>query len=44
MDAELLKAQAAELGAAMATGVRVTFGSKDAVEAAKDLFDTVTTL
>ena len=44
VDAELLKAQAAELGAAMATGVRVTFGSKDAVEAAKDLFDTVTTL
>ena len=44
VDAELLKAQAAELGAAMATGVRVVFGSKDAVEAAKDLFDTVTTL
>ena len=44
VDAELLKAQAAELGAAMATGVRVTFGSKDAVEAAKDLFDTVETL
>lgn len=42
--AELLKAQAAELGAAMATGTRVVFGSKDAVEAAKDLFDTVTTL
>ena len=44
VDAELLKAQAAELGAAMATGTRVVFGSKDAVEAAKDLFDTVTTL
>ena len=44
VDAELLKAQAAELGAAMATGVRVVFGSKDAVEAAKDLFDTVETL
>ena len=44
VDADLLKTQAAELGAAMATGVRVTFGSKDAVEAAKDLFDTVTTL
>ena len=36
--------QAAELGAAMANGVRVVFGSKDAVEAAKDLFDTVETL
>ena len=44
VDAELLKAQAAELGAAMATGTRVVFGSKDAVEAAKDLFDTVETL
>ena len=44
VDAELLKTQAAELGAAMATGTRVVFGSKDAVEAAKDLFDTVTTL
>ena len=44
VDADLLKTQAAELGAAMATGVRVTFGSKDAVEAAKDLFDTVETL
>ena len=43
VDAELLKAQAAELGAAMATGTRVVFGSKDAVEAAKDLLDTVTT-
>ena len=44
VDAELLKAQAAELGAAMATGTRVVFGSKDAVEAAKDRFDTVETL
>ena len=44
VDAELLKAQAAELGAAMATGTRVVFGSKDAVEAAKDLFDTMETL
>ena len=44
VDADLLKTQAAELGAAMATGTRVVFGSKDAVEAAKDLFDTVTTL
>ena len=44
VNANLLKAQAAELGAAMATGVRVAFGSKDAVEAAKELFDTVETL
>ena len=44
VDADLLKTQAAELGAAMATGTRVVFGSKDAVEAAKDLFDTVETL
>ena len=44
VDAALLKEQAAELGAAMANGVRVVFGSKDAVEAAKDLFDTVETL
>ena len=36
--------KAAELGAAMANGVRVVFGSKDAVEAAKELFDTVETL
>ena len=44
VNAELLKQQAAELGAAMACGVRVAFGSKEAVEAAKDLFDTVETL
>ena len=44
VNAELLKQQAAELGAAMAGGVRVAFGSKEAVEAAKDLFDTVETL
>ena len=44
VDAALLKEQAAELGAAMANGVRVVFGSKDAVEAAKELFDTVETL
>ena len=44
VDAALLKQQAAELGAAMACGVRVAFGSKEAVEAAKDLFDTVETL
>ncbi len=44
VDAALLKEQAAELGAAMVNGVKVVFGSKDAVEAAKDLFDTVETL
>ena len=44
VNAELLKQQVAELGAAMAGGVRVAFGSKEAVEAAKDLFDTVETL
>ena len=44
VDAVLLKEQAAELGAAMANGVRVVFGSKDAVEAAKEMFDTVETL
>ena len=44
VDAALLKEQAAELGAAMANGVRVVFGNKDAVEAAKELFDTVETL
>ena len=44
VDAALLKEQAAELGAAMANGVRVVFGSKDAVEAAKEMFDTVETL
>ncbi len=44
VNAEWLKQQAAELGAAMAGGVRVAFGSKEAVEAAKDLFDAVETL
>ena len=44
VDAALLKEQAAELGAAMANGVRVVFGSKEAVEAAKEMFDTVETL
>ena len=44
VDAALLKEQAAELGAAMANGVRVVFGSKDAVEAAKEMFDTVETI
>ena len=44
MDADLLKVQADELGAAMASGVKVAFGSREAVEAAKDLFDTVEVL
>ena len=42
--ADTLKAQAADLPARMEKGVRVAFGSKDAVEAAKDLFDRVETL
>ena len=44
VDAALLKEQAAALTAALAGGVRVTFGSRDAVEAAGDLFDRVETL
>ena len=36
--------QQAELTAQMQQGVRVAFGSKDAVEAAKDLFDHIETL
>ena len=44
VDAALLKAQAAALSDALSGGVRVAFGSKDAVEAAKDLFDRVETL
>ena len=42
--AETIRAQAADLADRMANATRVAFGSKDAVEAAKDLFDTVTTL
>ena len=44
VDADTLKAQAAALPRQMAKSVRVTFGSKDAVEAAKGLFDRVETL
>ena len=44
VDAALLKAQAAALSDVLSGGVRVAFGSKDAVEAAKDLFDRVKTL
>lgn len=42
--AETVKAQAADLAKQMANGTRVAFGSKDAVEAAKALFDRVETL
>ena len=42
--AETIRAQAADLADRMANATRVAFGSKDAVEAAKDLFDRVETL
>lgn len=41
MDGETLRRQAAELEGRMAAGTRVAFGSREAVEAAKDLFDRV---
>lgn len=44
VDAAVLKAEAADLSARMGKGVRVVFGSKEAVEAAKELFDRVETL
>ena len=44
VDADTLIAQAADLPARMAQGVRVVFGSKEAVEAAKERFDRVETL
>ena len=44
VDTALLKEQAAALSDVLSGGVRVAFGSKDAVEAAKDLFDRVETL
>ena len=44
VDADTLKAQAAALPRQMEKSVRVAFGSKDAVEAAKGLFDRVETL
>ena len=44
VDAAVLKAEAADLSARMEKGVRVVFGSKEAVEAAKELFDRVETL
>ena len=44
VNADTLKAQAADLPERMQKGVRVAFGSKEAVEAAKDLFDRVETM
>ena len=44
VDADTLKAQAADLPARMAQGAQVVFGSKEAVEAAKERFDRVETL
>ena len=44
VDAAALKAEAADLSARMEKGVRVVFGSKEAAEAAKELFDRVETL
>ena len=44
VDADTLKAQAAALPQQMEKSIRVAFGSKDAVEAAKSLFDRVETL
>ena len=44
VDAAALKAMAAELGTAMQHGTRVAFGSKEAVEGAKGLFDRIETL
>lgn len=44
VDAAALKAEAEDLSARMEKGVRVVFGSKEAVEAAKKLFDRVETL
>ena len=43
VDAAALKAEAADLSARMEKGVRVVFGSKEAVEAAKEQFDRVET-
>ena len=44
VDEAALKAMAADLGKAAEQGTRVAFGSKEAVEAAKELFDRVGTL
>ncbi len=42
--AETIRAQAADLADRMANATRVAFGSKDAVEAGKQLFDRIETL
>ena len=42
--AQTLKAQAADLSSKMEKGIRVAFGNKDAIEAAKERFDRVETL
>ncbi|MDV5042990.1 peptidase M16, partial [Faecalibacterium duncaniae] len=42
--AETIRAQAADLADRMANATRVVFGSKDAVEAGKQLFDRIETL
>ena len=44
MTAQTLKAQAADLPSKMEKGIRVAFGNKDAIEAAKERFDRVETL
>ena len=44
VDAAALKAEAAALEENMKQGIRVAFGSKEAVETAKDLFDRIETL
>ena len=44
VNADTLKAQAADLPERMQKGVRVAFGSKEAVEAANGLFDRIETL
>ena len=41
---QTIQAQAADLAERMAGGVRVAFGSKEAVEAAKAMFDRIETL
>ena len=42
--AETIRAEAADLADRMANATRVAFGSKDAVEAGKQLFDRIETL
>lgn len=44
VDAAWMKSEAAGLADAMAGGARCTFGSREAIERAKDLFDRIETL